>query len=127
VDIPIRIPTKSWSPNNHFVHQGKPTRVEAMKNLSIMPISTNMATSKILSKNKDVSISNNMSINNRMLAITPQIDMYQPKNNMMHIKITNEDDQVSINHQLGTEWSETIMDLKMEVKLGKLLQLCPQL
>ncbi len=92
-----------------------------------MPISTNMATSKILSKNKDVSISNNMSINNRMLAITPQIDMYQPKNNMMHIKITNEDDQVSINHQLGTEWSETIMDLKMEVKLGKLLQLCPQL
>jgi hypothetical protein len=98
-----------------------------MKNLNSMPTSTNMATSKILSKNKDVSISSSMPINNHMPTITPQTGMYQPKSNMMHTKITNEDGQVSINHQLGTEWSETTMDLKMEVKLGKLLQLCPQL
>lgn len=62
-----------------------------------------------------------------MPAITPQTGMYKPKSNMMHTNITNKDDKVSTNHQLGIEWSETIMDFKMEVKLRKLLQLCPQL
>jgi hypothetical protein len=57
-----------------------------------------MATNKILSKNKDMSISSNISINNHMPTITPQTGMYQPKSNMMHTKITNEDDQVSFNH-----------------------------
>jgi len=68
-----------------------------------------------------------MPINNHMPTVTPQTGMYKPKSNMMHTKIANEHDQVSTNHQLGTKWSKTIMDLKMEVKLRKLLQLCPQL
>jgi hypothetical protein len=68
-----------------------------------MPTNTKMAISKILSKNKDVSVSSSMPINNHMPVITPQTGMYQPKSNMMHIKITNEDDQVSTNHRLGTD------------------------
>jgi hypothetical protein len=124
---PNKIPTKSWSPNNHLVRQGDPTRIQAMKNLSSMLARINMVTNKILLKNRDVLVSNIMSINNHMPAITPQTGTYKPKNNMMHINITNEDDQVSTNHQLGIEWSKTNMDLKMEVKLRKLLQLCPQL
>jgi hypothetical protein len=43
----------------------------------------------------------------------------------MHTKIVVEDINLSTDHQLGTDLSEAIMDLKMEVKLGKLLQLCP--
>lgn len=68
-----------------------------------MPTNTNMAIGKILSKNKDVSVSSSMSINNHMPVVTPQTSMHKPKNNMMHIKITNEDDQVSTSHQLGTD------------------------
>jgi hypothetical protein len=54
-----------------------------------------------------------------------QVDMYQPQNNIMHIK--TKDNQLATNHQLGTNMFKSIMDLKMEVKLGKLLQLCPHL
>ncbi len=36
---------------------------------------------------------------------------------MMHIKIADENIQLRFNHHLQIEWSKTIMDLKMEVKL----------
>lgn len=45
-DILEMLPIESWSPNNHFVCQGEPTRIDAMKNWSKMPFNINMLTLK---------------------------------------------------------------------------------
>lgn len=52
----------------------------------------------------------NMSASSNMPIVNSQVNTYQPQNNIMHIKTTN--NQLATSHPLGTNFLKSIMDLK---------------